>query len=205
MNVKLENAGKRFRKEWIFRAVNIDFRSGGSYAICGLNGSGKSTLAQVISGFLTLTEGKVSWGVTDQENAFSKISFAAPYLDVPEDFKLEEFLRFHFSIRPLLRHVRHEDVSGILGLDQHITKQVSSFSSGMKQRLKLGLALLQESDLIILDEPCTNLDANGKKWYEEMVRKYRNDRTLVNFSNHLDEEIAICDQKLEMEKFKTLI
>lgn len=202
MNVKLENAGKRFRKEWVFRNMNMELGSGGTYAICGLNGSGKSTLAQVISGFLTLTEGKVHRGETDTENAFSRISFAAPYLDVPEDFKLEEFLRFHFSIRPLSKTIRHEDVSTILELDQHSAKQVSSFSSGMKQRLKLGLALLQESDLIILDEPCTNLDANGKKWYEEIINKYRNDRTLIVFSNHLEEETSLCGEKLDMEKFK---
>src|SRR5690606_35336190 len=99
MKIELENIGRRFNREWIFKKVNYTFEQGNSYAVLGANGSGKSTLLQVISGSLSPSEGKISFlnegKSIDAELIFKHISLAAPYLELIEEFTLTELIRFH--------------------------------------------------------------------------------------------------------------
>ena len=103
MKIILDQIGRRFNREWIFRKVNYSFELGNSYAILGANGSGKSTLLQVISGSLTSSEGKVNYFrediPLDIENVFHELSFAAPYLELIEEFTLSEHIDFHFQFK----------------------------------------------------------------------------------------------------------
>ncbi|TAL43880.1 MAG: ATP-binding cassette domain-containing protein, partial [Chitinophagaceae bacterium] len=176
MKISLTDAGKRFNRDWIFRHLTYEFSAGKSYAIIGPNGSGKSTLLQVLSGAMQLSEGNGIWiidnGKMDNETVFEKISICAPYLDVVEEMTLKEFFEFHHHFKPFLTSVTPEQIISILGLEEAADKQIRNYSSGMKQRVKLAQAVFSDVPVILLDEPCTNLDAAGMALYNQLINDY---------------------------------
>jgi ABC-2 type transport system ATP-binding protein len=200
--MQLVNAGKRFSKEWVFRNINLTLEQGKHYAVTGSNGSGKSTLAQTVAGFITLTEGKlIQEGCTEEEFPL-QVSFASPYLDLPESYTLIELLRMHFSLRKLIPGIKPEEVPAILELSHASVKEIRNYSSGMKQRVKLGLAMLSQSGILILDEPCSNFDAASREWYKRMIDNYAGERIVMVLSNAMEEEYSFCQTIYSMENFK---
>src|SRR5688572_3710780 len=99
MKISLQNLGKRFNREWIFRHLNYQFISGRSYAITGPNGSGKSTLLQLISGASLVSEGSVSYEEIKPEDIYRHVSISAPYLQLVEEMTLYELLNFHSGLK----------------------------------------------------------------------------------------------------------
>ncbi|MEN2280940.1 ABC transporter ATP-binding protein [Algoriphagus sp. SE2] len=203
--IQLEEASKRFQYEWIFKNLDLEIESGESLAVTGSNGSGKSTLLKCISGAIPLTSGKISYlkenqSISDSE-WFSHISIAAPYMELPEEFSLKELLQFHFKFKNCISGFTVEQIIELLYLKEHAEKQLSQFSSGMKQRVKLGIALFSEVDLILLDEPTSNLDKKGIKWYQDLVFEYKSNRTLLVCSND-PREYEFCLQKIKLEDYK---
>jgi ABC-type multidrug transport system ATPase subunit len=213
MRITIENAGKRFNFEWILQHVNITFQSGKSYAILGPNGSGKSTLLQLISGVLTPSSGIIRYftgenlpapgtGQIEEEEIFRHITFAAPYIELIEEFTAVEMISFQKKFKPLLPEISEEDVLNISRLEKDTLKQIRNFSSGMKQRLKISLALLADIPVILLDEPTTNLDQQGFEWYLDLIKKFSNNRLLIICSN-LEREYGFCDERIDVMKFKS--
>src|SRR5688572_15194961 len=103
MQISLEHTGKRFGDEWIFRDLSLEFRSPGHYALLGSNGSGKSTLLQAIAGAIAFSKGSIRYlheGKELGEDFFRQCSFSSPYLELIEEFSLQEILHFHFSFKP---------------------------------------------------------------------------------------------------------
>jgi len=205
MNLHLNNIGKRYRFEWIFRQVDYVFEKGQKYAILGPNGSGKSTLLQILSGHLSPSEGKVDFYLnkekTEREEVFRQVSMAGPYMDVIEEFTLLESLRFHQKFKPYLSELQPKNLVDILQFSKHKNKEVRFFSSGMKQRLKLALALCSDTRLLLLDEPTTNLDNQGIAWYRQLIDTYANDRTLIIASN-IEHDYDFCERQLNIMDFK---
>lgn len=205
MKVQLNQVGKRFKYEWIFRGINREFRSGQSYAIQGPNGSGKSTLLKILSGHLSPSKGKISFFQDEQaidiNQVYQSISYAAPYIDLIEDFTLKEAIDFHRQFKPLLEGLSTKDLIGILSFEKSAHKAVKYFSSGMKQRLKLVLALCSSAELILLDEPGTNLDQQGIEWYRGLVDRFHRDRLLIIASN-VKADFDFCDQHLNILDYK---
>jgi ABC-type multidrug transport system ATPase subunit len=203
LSVEVLHAAKRFHNEWIFKNLNLQLLQGDSLAIMGANGSGKSTLLKCISGSLPLTQGSISYRKNTEtiapEDWFRHISFASPYLELPEEFTLEECVSFHFKFKKPALGLG--DLGEILGLAAHKTKRISQFSSGMKQRIKLGLALFSDVPLVLLDEPTSNLDAQGIAWYQDMMQSYSSHRILIVCSNEA-REVEFCKQKITLEDFK---
>jgi ABC-type multidrug transport system ATPase subunit len=204
MKIDLQNVGKRFNRQWIFRGINYSFTSGTAYAITGHNGSGKSTLLQVIAGATQLSEGVVQFEKTDTENAFTQIGFAAPYLELIEEMTMREFLQFHFSFKPILNALSIDELAATIFLQDALNKQIRNFSSGMKQRLKLAQAIFADVPVVLLDEPCTNLDEAGIVLYKKMIAQYCPDRLLIVCSND-KKEYDFCTQFLNIEDFKHFI
>ncbi|WP_296699117.1 ABC transporter ATP-binding protein [Algoriphagus sp.] len=203
--IQLEKANKRFQYEWIFKNLDLKIESGESIAVTGGNGSGKSTLLKCISGAIPLTSGKISYlkdnkSISDS-NWFSHLSIAAPYMELPEEFSLQELLKFHFKFKKCISGFTVEQIIEILFLEDHKSKQISQFSSGMKQRVKLGIALFSEVDLILLDEPTSNLDKKGIKWYQDLVSQYKSNRTILVCSND-PREYEFCLQKIKLGDYK---
>ncbi|MBK7409196.1 MAG: ABC transporter ATP-binding protein [Saprospirales bacterium] len=207
MTIRLENAGKRYRMEWVFRRIDFTFEAAGRYAVLGPNGSGKSTLLKTLSGFLSLSRGKILHLEGDRpiprESLYRSVSLAAPYVDLIEEFTLWESIRFHERFKPFLHGWTGTDVLNLLPFAQQKDKQVRYFSSGMKQRLKLALALCSDSSLILLDEPGTNLDAQGQEWYHQLVDQLAGNRLLIVASN-VEADVSFCDQRLNILDYKRM-
>jgi ABC-type multidrug transport system ATPase subunit len=204
MTIELSEGGKRFNREWIFRKANLEFTSGTSYAITGPNGSGKSTLLQAIGGMLQLSEGSITFldvGGNYLETPYRHLSFCAPYLDVIEEMTLLEFLAFHQQFKQPLPGLTATDVIRTIGLEASAEKQIRYYSSGMKQRVKLAQAILIDTPVLLLDEPCTNLDANGIQLYHSLIDTYCKDRLVVVCSNDAV-EYRFCKQRITITDYK---
>ena len=205
MQISLSNTGKRFNREWIFRHCSCEFHSGKSYAITGPNGSGKSTLLQVIAGAIQQNEGTIEYR-NDQkaepvERHYTYISIATPYLELVEEMTAKEMLEFHARFKPLLQSIGLEEILKTVGLENAINKQLRYFSSGMKQRLKLAQAFFSNTPVLLLDEPTTNLDADGIELYHSLISNYTKDK-LVIVSSNVKQEYDFCGEVIEIGKYK---
>ncbi len=158
-----------------------------------------------MTGAIPLSDGKIYYLENGQNipesDWFRKLSIATPYLELPEEFTLIELLEFHFKFKKIKPGLDLDQLVEILYLEPHKNKFVSQFSSGMKQRLKLGLALFSESSVVFLDEPTSNLDKKGVSWYLEMVSTYIQNQILVICSNE-PREYDFCKQKIKLEDYK---
>jgi len=186
-SITVENLSKRFNREWIFKNLNYSFNSGNTYAITGPNGSGKSTLLQLLWGQLPQTSGSVIYTSENKiipiEEIFRHVSIATPYMDLIDEFTLIEQIEFHFKMRSIRLGLTPEEIVDKLYLSQARNKNISNFSSGMKQRLKLGLAFFTEANAIFLDEPGTNLDSNAFAWYKQNLADLPTDQLVIIASN----------------------
>ncbi len=207
MKISLTKAGKRFNRDWIFRQLTFDFHEGRAYAITGPNGSGKSTLLQAIGGALSLSEGKVDYYIGDippeksAENIYQRLSIAAPYLELIEEMTVTELLQFHQQFKSFLPGKTIGQVINAVGLSGAAHKQIRYYSSGMKQRVKLAQAIFSDTDLILLDEPCTNLDAEGITLYQRLIEEFRQNRIIIVSSNDTA-EYGFCEEKISILDFK---
>jgi len=205
MKINLEHIGRRFNREWIFRDVNYVFESGISYAILGANGAGKSTILQVISGSLSSSEGIISYSndgtLLNPENVFEHLSFAAPYLELIEEFTLTELIDFHFRFKKYRSGLNRDLLIELIGLKHSEHKAIKNFSSGMKQRVKLALAFCSDTEMILLDEPSSNLDQQGLEWYLSLTEHYSSDRILIICSNQI-QEYSFCKEQLNIADYK---
>ena len=202
MKVSLQNIGKRYNREWIFRHFSLDFNDSGSYAITGANGSGKSTLLQVIAGATTHSEGLLLYAKQDDtviNEPYRHIAIAAPYLELIEELSATEFLKFHAGFKKLTAGV--DEILASVQLEKAAHKQIRYFSSGMKQRLKLAQAFFSESDMLLLDEPTTNLDSDGVSLYQELVHKFAGNRLLI-ISSNAPQEYSFCKDVIKIEDYK---
>ena len=205
MKIILSDAGKRFNREWIFRHFNYNFSAANAYAITGPNGSGKSTLLQFIAGALMPSEGKIAYYNNSEqplENYFQLLSIAAPYLETVEEMTAGEFFRFHQAFKPLIAGISIPQILGFVQLQDAADKQIRYYSSGMKQRLKLAQAFFSETPVLLLDEPTTNLDAQGIALYHELIRDYCQARLVIVSSND-PLEYSFCKTSINMKDLKS--
>lgn len=203
MQIQLDDLSKRFNFNWIFRNVNIHIPSGGRYVILGSNGSGKSTFIQIISGAMLPSDGKISWingqqEITEEE-IYRYVSLSAPYMELMEELTLREHIRFHFSLKKPLDAISCDEILGLSELKQAADKPLRYFSSGMKQKVKLLLAVLSDTPLLVLDEPLSNLDERASSWYENLIRQFSRNRTIIVASNHQEKEFSFCNERIHMK------
>lgn len=205
MKISLNNIGKRYRYEWIFRGIDFEFTDHEAYAILGANGSGKSTFMKILSGHLTPSKGNITFTqhskVIEIDQVYRYISYAAPYIELIEELTLEETLRFQAKFKPFFTGLEVASLIDRLGMKSSQKKEVKYFSSGMKQRLKLLLALCSDTPILLLDEPTTNLDRQGIDWYLELVNDYAKQRLTIVASN-VEEDYGFSQQHLNIMDFK---
>lgn len=207
MQIILENIGRRFNRDWIFRNVNYVFENRGAYAILGANGSGKSTLLQVLSGSLAPSSGKLSYQSEgrsiDVEVIFEQLAMAAPYMELIEEFTLEEMIDFHFCFKRFRPGMDRKGVIDLLGMNANKGKLIRYFSSGMKQRAKLALAFCSDTPMLLLDEPTANLDVQGVGWYLDLIAAFAKNRLTIICSNQ-QHEFEFCEHQLNIQDYKTV-
>jgi len=209
MKISCQKLGKRFNRDWIFRNFTYDFLAAQSYAITGANGSGKSTLLQVIAGAIASSEGSVEYGqhnsklksIIASENAYQYLSIAAPYLEVVEEMTVTEFFSFHQNFKPFIPGWDIQQIIAHVGLEKAAHKQIRYYSSGMKQRVKLAQCIFSDTAIVLLDEPCTNLDSTGIELYHQLINDHCRDRLVVVSSND-EVEYRFCTEKIEVTSYK---
>ena len=206
MKISLQNIGRRFNRDWIFRGIDFTFTSGKIYAVLGPNGSGKSTLLQVLNGSLSPSAGDISYFYEDKpveiDKVYQHLSLAAPYLELIEEFSLSEVIDFHFKFKPYKAGINKNEVIELLAMPGSKNKLIKYFSSGMKQRLKLALAFCADTPMLMLDEPTSNLDTQGVDWYLSLVQKFAQNRLTIICSNQ-EHEYSFCDERLNIVDYKT--
>lgn len=203
-SLQTHQLSKRYNRDWIFRNFSSSFEAGNTYAITGPNGSGKSTLLQVLWGQLPPTAGFVEYKIGELtapvEEIYKEVSIATPYLDLIEEFTLQEMIEFHFKMRHLREGLLLENISDLLELSHAKNKSIGFFSSGMKQRLKLGLALFTQARFVFLDEPFTNLDVNAISWYKRQM-KYL-EKSIVFIASNDPKEYEGAFGVIQVNEFK---
>jgi ABC-type multidrug transport system, ATPase component len=206
MQIILKNIGRRFNRDWIFRGVDYTFNQGETYAILGSNGSGKSTLLAILNGSLAPSDGEINYTKGDDKievsEVFNYLSLAAPYLELIEEFSLSEMIDFHFKFKSYKPGIDKAAVIALLNLPGNANKLIKYFSSGMKQRLKLALAFCADTPVLMLDEPTSNLDAQGVEWYLNLVQQFAAGRLTVICSNQ-EHEYSFCQHRLSITNYKS--
>jgi len=205
-SIQLDQAGKRFNSSWIFKNVTYTFDAINAYVLLGANGSGKSTFLQMIAGYLMASAGTIQYSIRGKaigdDQIFKQVSLAAPYLDLIDSFTIGELVDFHFKFKSFVKGVSPDNFLDILQLDRVKNKPLKTFSSGMRQRVKLALAILSDTPILLLDEPTSNLDHPSIDWYNNLIASHRADRLILVCSNSQKHEYSFCNIELSMENYK---
>jgi ABC-type multidrug transport system ATPase subunit len=162
-------------------------------------------LLQVISGSLTHNEGTIEikneHRPITSEQLYSYISITAPYLELIEEMTANEMLDFHTQFKPLINSLAKDEMLEIIGLKTAVNKQIRYFSSGMKQRLKLAQAFFSNTPILLLDEPTTNLDADGIALYHQLIANYTKNKLVIVSSND-KQEYEFCEEVIGIGEYK---
>lgn len=206
MRIELRDIGRRFGEQTIFSGITANFEQGEKWAILGGNGSGKSTLIKIIYGALMPSTGSVTH--LKKEKALEGFalaqacSIAGPYLELIEELSVRDFLSTYQKFRSFCRGYQSEDILAMAKLEDAAGKSIRNLSSGMKQRLRLSLALGSASEVVLLDEPTSNLDPEGVDWYQKLLENELGGRTLLVGSNFSDTETFLCEPTLSLKQYK---
>jgi ABC-type multidrug transport system ATPase subunit len=200
MEILATNLSKKFRQEFVIRDFSHQFKAGNSYAITGPNGSGKSTLLQLIAQFTLPNSGKIEMTGIDPELVYTQITYAAPYVELIEEYTLTEHLAILVKNNYLPSSIEIDTFEEFIDLQPGRFKLIKNYSSGMRQKLKLGFALLSERPVLLLDEPTTNFDEQAKQWFFNRLNDQRH-KLIIIASNEL-REIEFCSEKIAIVEFK---
>ncbi len=208
MNIKLEvrNIKKIFNGRKIFSDINFQLENKSALAITGRNGSGKSTLVKIIAGVLSPTNGRVDFYLNgksiDLQNRYQYFGFVAPYLQMYDEFTAMENLDLFARVRGI--GVDKDYIDLLLkrvNLYERKDSYVREYSSGMKQRLKYAFALLHKPPLLILDEPRSNLDAEGISVVYQIIQEQKQNGCVIIATND-SEDIQFCNQEIDLNQFR---
>jgi heme exporter protein A len=205
-SIQSQNLSKLFGRRLIFRNIDFNWTEKGIFGISGPNGSGKSTLVKIVAGLIAPSAGKIihrnSVGEIIPEKLHNHIGFVSPYLVLYEEFSALENLKIFAKIRG----VNFDEQKVVHYLAQFLLEPrkndlVKTYSSGMKQRLKFIFALMHSPEVLIFDEPTSNLDEEGKKVVYDIFREEGKDRIVIIASNEV-KDLELCSEILLLEKFK---
>lgn len=205
-SIQSQNLSKLFGRRLIFRDINFHWNGNGIFGISGPNGSGKSTLVKIVAGLIAPSSGKITHknpaSEIIPEKLHNHIGFVSPYLVLYEEFSAWENLKIFAKIRGV--NFDEEKVNYHLTqflLDNRKNDLVKTYSSGMKQRLKFIFALMHSPEVLIFDEPTSNLDEEGKKVVYNIVCEEGKTRIVIIASNEV-KDLELCNEVLLLEKFK---
>lgn len=211
MLISFSNVGKSYYGSWLFRGFNYDFQldPSSSYVLLGDNGSGKSTLARMLCGQVSPTEGTVTIFNKDSikirtSNIHRLYSLSSPAMELPEEFTVKEWYEFMDKTKGFDSTIDLNTIQELCKFsNKTINKPMYTFSSGMKQRVKLCGAFLTHVPLVILDEPLSNLDENGFNLYHELWNQCQDQKAIVLASND-EKEYSRVNKRLRIEAKKII-
>lgn len=201
MQVTIQNLSKRYLYDWIIRDLSHTFAEGSISGVNGINGSGKSTFIKMLCGYLSPSEGKILYAANDKKIArsdvYQYITLAAPYTDIINEYDVEEMFAFHTKFKQLRLDIDTNQFLELVKLKGNRGKQIQFYSSGMKQRLQLALALITDSKLLLLDEPTSYLDDENKAWFYDLLAKHQDKRTIIIASND-KADFELCNEVISL-------
>lgn len=208
IELRVKELKKTFNNRLVFNKLNFELNSGDKLVVTGRNGSGKSTLIKILAGVLTESGGKIEYLINDKkidrENFYQIVGLVSPYLVVYEEFTAFENLSLFSKIRGL--KISDEEINEILnrvGLFERRNDLVRTYSSGMKQRIKYASAILHNPMVLLLDEPTSNLDIEGKNFVDELVSNFRKDGIVIVATNEtLDFKYG--EKIINLDEYKNL-
>jgi heme exporter protein A len=201
--IVVDRLGKDFNRKSIFRDVSFSLSFPDSIAITGKNGAGKSTLSKILAGLIQSSKGSIVYSLHDTpmeiEEFKHHIGFVSPYLNLYEEFTALENLHVLSRIRATEKIDKSElrELLEAVNLWHRRDDFVSTFSSGMKQRLKYAFALLHHPAVLILDEPTSNLDDEGIDFVQHLVQKQKEEGVLIIATND-SQEAQWCSQNIRI-------
>lgn len=202
VKIILNHISKKFYQYYLYKDICIDIEPKDKLVITGNNGSGKSTLLKIIAGLTSPSSGNVHYLLNTKElekiQWHKYISIAAPYMNIPEAFTFPELLTHLIHYRQFQKN--HQELLDLSGLQQHLNKPIKYFSSGMKQRIKLLIAITDNAPVLLLDEPCSNLDSTSVEWYHSMIQQFALQKTIVVFSNSQPHEYFFCNKYFSLSQ-----
>ncbi len=197
--IKLENVSKCFNKNTLFTDLNYTFKGGNIYGVSGANGSGKSTLLKIISGLLEPDSGTLNWQVNTQAIAvtdvYKQVRFYAPYVDVFDSFSILQTLDIHFQAHTM--YVSKAELLDHIGFSDIKNEPIHTLSTGMYQKLLLGLTLYTQKPILILDEPTSNLDTANQNWVFSFLKNPKPGQIMIIGSNE-QRELNLCQDILSL-------
>ncbi len=200
-----ESLKKEFNRRVIFDAISFSLHEGESFVIAGRNGSGKSTLVKILCGLLSPTRGSVRVNVEGKEVApdllFRYIGLISPHFNMYEEFSGIENLTLFGKIRGLENNIVHdaEELLRQFNIFERRNDEVRTYSSGMKQRLKFAAALLHRPEILVMDEPTSNLDEEGIATVRFVMEQQRQRGILIIATNEKD-DLKYADSILNLDE-----
>ena len=199
----VNNGTKSFKNQEVLSNINIVFESGKIYGIVGYNGSGKSVLLKCICGFITLDSGEIEIYGKKLKKDIDMIQDAGVIIEEPaflKEYSGKRNLEFLYSIRNKLNSEAISKAMRLVGLDENSKKKVKNYSLGMKQRLAIAQAIMENPKILLLDEPMNGLDKNGIQEIRELLLNLKKqDKTIVLVSHNQEDIRVLCDELYEIE------
>lgn len=204
--IKVDNVIKKFGSEIALNNVSIEFEKGKIYGIVGRNGSGKTVLFKTIIGFLKpasgriIVDGKEIGRDTDFADHIGMIIETPGFLSAYSGYKNLEYLA---SIKNIIGKKEIKESMERVGLDPNSKKKVGTYSLGMRQRLGIAQAIMENPDILILDEPMNGLDNQGVEEVRNILLNLKEEGKSIILASHNKEDIeALCDEVYEMDHGK---
>ncbi len=204
--IKVEKVTKKFGSDIALNNVSIEFERGKIYGIVGRNGSGKTVLFKTIIGFLKPTGGRI---IVDGKEIGKDTDFAdntgiiietPGFLSAYSGYKNLEYLA---SIKNIIGEKEIKKSMERVGLDPNSKKKVGKYSLGMRQRLGIAQAIMENPDILILDEPMNGLDNQGVEDVREILLNLKDEGKSIILASHNKEDIKVlCDEVYEMDHGK---
>ncbi len=199
-SIHIQHISKKFQRNLLYKGFSLDVFPQDKIAITGPNGSGKSTLLKLMIGLISPTSGSIEYKYNQHPIERSKwhkyVNVAAPYMNLMDDFTVLECVEHINSFRQF--QLPPSEMIKLLELAQHLHKPIKYLSSGMKQKLKLMLAIMDRAPVLLLDEPLSNMDERNTQWYSEMIHQWAMSKTIIVFSNHQKKEYSFCGKQIEL-------
>jgi len=200
MDIHLENISKRYKQDWVIKDFSFKFLSNHIYGIQGINGSGKSTLLKILSGSLSPSLGKIHY--QDEQERFDinqiykHVAYAAAEDELVEELTIEELLSHASKFAKL--SISSAQFISEYAFDKHRNKLIGEYSSGMKQRLKLGLVISSKKQIKLFDEPTSYLDDNNKSLFYQQLQRSIEPNQLICIASNAVEDFAFCQQVVSL-------
>ncbi len=203
-SIVVDNAGIVIKKDVIIKNINLNFESGKVYGLYGRNGSGKTVLMKCIIGLMKLSNGKITYDGKVIGKDMDFIPSAGILIEEPGFYNNYSGM---FNLKLLAGIKNQADVNEIrqamldVGLDPSSKKKVGKYSLGMRKRLGIAQAIMENPDILILDEPTSALDSDGVIWFRDFILEQKNMGKMIIITSHIKEDIEIlCDEVFKLEK-----